>query len=357
MRLYRRGDVWWADFWHQGRRIRRSSFTTDETAAREWADTLKASLWRQSKLGERPSVSWETAVLDWLEEKKDKASLADDKDRLRWLSKHLKSHALDEITTRLLTQLARKLSKSGLANGTVNRYMAAASGILQHAKAQEWLPAVPKIPHLEEPQYRIRFLKDEEEADRLIAELPEHVAEMSRFALATGMRRHNVTHLEWSQVDLRRRGAWCHPDEMKAGRPLWCHFNADALTVLRERRDALAARRKAGKATPGEERWVFPYRGAPVHDITTRAWHDACKRAKVHDFTFHDFRHTWASWHVQRGTPPQVLKELGGWATLEMVMKYAHLAPSHVERWAENVARPTRHKTGTTKKKAARKSA
>lgn len=351
MRLYRRGDTWWADFWHQGRRVRRSSGTADETAAREWADTLKASLWRQSKLGERARVSWEAAVLDWLDEKKDKASLADDKDRLRWLSKHLKGKALDEITTRLLTQLARKLSKSGLANGTVNRYMAAASAILHHARAQEWLAAVPKIPHLDEPRYRIRFLADEAEADKLIAELPAHVRALSRFALATGMRRHNVTDLEWSQVDLRRRGAWYHAEEMKGGRPLWCHFNADALAVLREQRAAAEARRKAGKALPGEARWVFPYRGAPVHDVTTRAWHEACKRAGIHDFTFHDWRHTWASWHVQRGTPLNVLQQLGGWQSIDMVQKYAHLAPSHVAKWADNVAR----NRAQPKKKATKK--
>lgn len=346
MRLYRRGAIWWADFWHQGRRVRRSSFTADETAAREWADTLKASLWRESKLGERPRVSWDTAVLDWLADHADKASIEDDKDRLRWLSKEgkLAGAALDEITTRVLTKLARKLSKRGLANGTVNRYMAAASAILNFAHAQEWLPAVPKIPHLEEPRFRIRFLKDEEEADKLIAELPDHVKAKSRYALASGMRRHNVTHLEWSQVDLRRRGAWYHPDEMKGGKPLWCHLNADAIAVLR---DQQRAQRRA------PSRWVFPYRGEPVHDVTTRAWHEACARAGVHDFTFHDWRHTWASWHVQRGTPLEVLQQLGGWSTLEMVQKYAHLAASHVERWAGNVARNRSQSRKRPSKKAA----
>lgn len=340
MRLYRRGGVWWADFgrW-KGQRLRRSSFTTDEAAAREWADTTKASLWRQAKLGERPSVSWDHAVLDWLEEKKDKASITDDKDRLRRLTKHLRGRGLEQITTRLLREIARKLSKEGLANGTVNRHLAAASGVLHHAREQEWLAAVPKIPYLQEPKVRIRFLKDEAEADRLIAELAPHVAQMSRFALACGMRRHNVTHLEWANVDLRRRGAWYHPDEMKAGKPLWCAFNADAMAVLREQQAARELRRREGKLLPGEEAWVFPYRGAPVHDITTRAWHEACARAEIRDFTFHDWRHTWASWHVQRGTPLQALKELGGWQTIDMVMKYAHLAPHHVSKWADNVAR------------------
>lgn len=355
MRLYRRGDVWWADFWHQGRRVRRSSGTTDETAAREWADTLKASLWRQSRLGERPAVTWDAAVLDWIEEKKDKASLADDKDRLRWLSKHLKGRRLEEISTALLTQLARNLTRAGRANGTVNRYLAAASAIVHHAHARGWVQAAPKIPYLQEPRFRLRFLEDEEEADKLIAALPVHVRPLARFALATGMRRHNVTHLEWRQVDLRRRGAWYHPDEMKAGKPLWCHFNADALEVLREQRAAIDARRKAGKLLPGEERWVFPYRGKPVHDVTTRAWHAACKAVgiteRLGDFTFHDLRHTWASWHVQRGTPRDVLKELGGWQSLEMVEKYAHLAPSHVARWADNVARNRAQR----KKKATKK--
>lgn len=40
--------------------------------------------------------------------------------------------------------------------------------------------------------------------------------------------------------------------------------------------------------------------------------------------------HTWASWHVQSGTSLQELMELGGWATLEMVMRYAHLAADHL---------------------------
>lgn len=341
MRLYRNGTNWWADFWHNGRRVRRSSGTPDEADAQEWADTLKASLWRESKLGERPRVSWDAAVLDWLEEKKEKASLSDDKDRLRWLTANgLRGVALDSITTGTLKGLARKLSKSGLANGTVNRHMAAASAILHYSRDQEWLAAVPKIPHKSEPRRRIRFLKDEAEADRLLAELPPHVAQMSRFALAAGLRRHNVTHLEWDQVDLRRRGAHYHPDEMKAGKPLWCAFNQDAIDVLLEQQ---------GK----DKRWVFPYRGGPVHDVTTRAWHEACARAGIADFTFHDWRHTWASWHTQRGTPLEVLKELGGWATLEMVQKYAHLAQSHVSSWADNVAR----KRTPPKKKAAKKAA
>lgn len=36
---------------------------------------------------------------------------------------------------------------------------------------------------------------------------------------------------------------------------------------------------------------------------------------------------------AQRGTPLQVLKELGGWETLEMVQRYAHLSADHLAHW------------------------
>ncbi|WP_155238426.1 tyrosine-type recombinase/integrase, partial [Kingella kingae] len=34
---------------------------------------------------------------------------------------------------------------------------------------------------------------------------------------------------------------------------------------------------------------------------------------------------------VQKGVPLLVLKEMGGWEKLEMVMRYAHLAAEHLD--------------------------
>jgi len=46
-----------------------------------------------------------------------------------------------------------------------------------------------------------------------------------------------------------------------------------------------------------------------------------------------DLRHTWASWHVQAGTPLNVLQELGGWSDYSMVPRYAHLSPEHLAKF------------------------
>jgi integrase len=71
---------------------------------------------------------------------------------------------------------------------------------------------------------------------------------------------------------------------------------------------------------------VFAYKGNPVTRANNHAWEKALTRAGITDFRWHDLRHTWASWHVQNGTPLHVLKELGGWADLTMVLRCAHLS-------------------------------
>ena len=63
----------------------------------------------------------------------------------------------------------------------------------------------------------------------------------------------------------------------------------------------------------------------------------ALRRAGIDDFRFHDLRHTWASWLVQAGVPLSVLQEMGGWESIEMVRRYAHLAPNHLTEHARQI--------------------
>lgn len=62
-----------------------------------------------------------------------------------------------------------------------------------------------------------------------------------------------------------------------------------------------------------------------------------CRRAGIEDFRFHDLRHTWASWLIQSGVPLSVLQEMGGWESIEMVRRYAHLAPNHLTEHARKI--------------------
>lgn len=193
----------------------------------------------------------------------------------------------------------------------------------------EWLDKAPQVRMLSEPRRRIRFLA-REEAQQLLAELPSHLADMAAFSLATGLRRANVTGLQWSQVDLARRIGWVHPDQAKARKAIAVPLNAEAISLLTK---------QIGK----HPTHVFSFRGKPITQVSTKAWYSALERSGIEDFRWHDLRHTWASWHVQGGTPLFALQELGGWESPEMVRRYAHMAADHLAPYADRLE-PLREK-------------
>lgn len=158
---------------------------------------------------------------------------ADDLYLLRWLDPHLKGKLLETINRDLIETLKAKRKQEGVSNARTNRMLALLRSILRRAEREwEWIERAPAIRLLSEPKRRIRWLTFAE-AERLIAECPEHLADMVRFSLATGLREANVTGLCWTQVELTRRVAWIHPDQAKARRAIGVPLNTDAVLVLR----------------------------------------------------------------------------------------------------------------------------
>ena len=117
-------------------------------------------------------------------------------------------------------------------------------------------------------------------------------------------------------MDRVRGMAWIHPDESKSRKVIAVPLNEDALAILKRRQRS-------------HPEFVFTYRGNPVARITSKAWAAALQRANITDLRWHDLRHTWASWRVQSETSLQELKELGGWSSFDVVLRYAHLVADH----------------------------
>lgn len=326
MSLRKRGGIWWIDVVApHGERVRRSAGTANKALAQEFHDRFKSELWRISHLGQKPRHTWNEAVVRWLKEQSHKATAKEDVTKLRWLDQFLGGKELAAISRAMVDKITDAKLAQGHSNATVNRTLEVLRAILRRCVNDwEWLDRAPQVRMLKEPIRRIRFLTKEEATD-LLAELPEHLADMAAFSLATGLRASNVTGLQWSQVDLARRLAWVHPDQAKARRAIPVPLNADAVLLVRK---------QLGKHLTH----VFSFRGKPVTQVSTKAWYAGLKRAGIKDFRWHDLRHTWASWHVQNGTPLFALQELGGWESAEMVRRYAHLAADHLAPYAERLS-------------------
>lgn len=298
MSLYKRGSTWWAYITHGGRRIRVSCGTSEKSSAQRFHDELRAELWKERRGG------YVHSTLDaWAKDKGES-----DRYHVGKLKRLIEDDPLDGLDPAAIAKLLPKNA------GTFNRY----ANVLSAA-------GVVKIKRRKNPPSRIRWLTAEEWT-ALRAELPEHWVPMADFAIATGLRRANVFWLEWGQVDMTRRKAWVHADEAKAGEAIGIPLNAAAMAVLEAQR---------GRS----DVWVFPMKdGNPLTKIKTRDWKAAVRRAGIAACTFHDLRHTWATWHIMGGTPLEVLKRLGGWKDLRMVLRYSHLADSFVDQYAENAA-------------------
>lgn len=325
MSLFKRKDSpknWWVKISHNGRTVQKSTGTADEAKALEFHDKLKASLWDQERLGIKPRYSWQEAVVRYLAETRSKASTDTDKIHLRWLDRYLSGLMLDEINRDEIEKVMAKRIAEKVANSTVNRTMEVVRAVLRKAAYDwEWLERVPRVRMLPEPKRRIRWIT-KDEANRLINALPSHLAAMVRLSLETGLRKANVTGLQWSQVDLARRTAWIHPDQAKARKAIAVPLSIAAVEVIRE---------QFGKHVTH----VFSYKGNSVTQVNTKTWRKTLEKVGISDFRWHDLRHTWASWHVQSGTPLHVLQELGAWESVEMVRKYAHLSSDHLTQYVD----------------------
>jgi integrase len=289
-------------------------------------DKLKAEAWRVKVLNEKPKRLWQEATDRWILEQGHKRSITTDVEHIKRLNTYLLDKSLSEINLDFIDQFKSDRLKEEVQPATINRSLAVLRAILNRAKKEwRWIDDVPYIRLLTVNNERIRWIT-QTEATRLLKELPPHLRAMAQFSLATGLREKNVVELKWSQIDMSRKCAWIGAGQAKGKRGIAVPLNQDALNAILSQ-------------TGQNHEFVFGYKGKPVVRTNNHAWRKALIRAGINDFRWHDLRHTWASWHVQNGTPLHVLKELGSWKDMSMVMRYAHLSADHLAAFASKVER------------------
>ncbi len=209
--------------------------------------------------------------------------------------------------------------------GTYNRHRARVLGILELSDVQVKLP-MKKIV-----EYK-RNLLTREQWEELRVELQPHMLPMATFALFTGLRQANVLSMQWSRIDLKRKAMWVEAPDAKGKKAIGIPLSIEAINAL--------------LSVQGQHpEFCFTYQGHPVTEIKT-AFMAACVRASVGrlsasghyaGFTWHGFRHTFATWHFQAGTPDAIIEKLGGWKTASMLDKYRHHATEQLAGHVNNI--------------------
>jgi integrase len=189
-------------------------------------------------------------------------------------------------------------------------------------KAVEWemveeevLKRVRKVKLLPDDSKRLRYLS-KEECQELINACEPHLRPIVITALNTGMRKSEILNLKWDNVDLKH--GFILLDRTKNNERREIPIN----DTLRSTLQSIPRRLDVP--------YVFfdPVTGKPYQSVK-RSFATALRRAKIHDFRFHDLRHTFASHLVMAGVDLTTVKELLGHKKLTMTLRYSHLVPSH----------------------------
>jgi integrase len=272
--------------------------------------------------------------------------------QLGWWKEQIGAYTLADVTPALLSEYRSKLASEPLptkaqnpavdtapkyrSSATVVRYMAALSHAFTVAvKEWQWLDDSPmrKVSKPKEPRGRVRFLSDDERA-RLLTACRESSNTLLYpavvLALSTGMRQGEILGLYWRDPK--------HPPEHRAwgvvdvpGGRIVLH-----LTKNGERRvvplvgHALECVKELAKVRRLGTDLLFPSKADPNEPIDLRQpWEKALEKAEIHDFRFHDLRHSAASYLAMNGASLAEIAETLGHKTLQMVKRYSHLSEAH----------------------------
>jgi len=319
----------WVSGTVRGQRLRESTGTDDPALAEEYRSKREADLYRAAVHGARPQVAFAAAAESYIVNSgpHSPATLA----RLRRLLIAIGPKAqVAEIDQQRIDVVAAKLLR--LTSGQATRLREVTTpirAILTHAARRGWCD----MPNFEAPAAsppRTEWLTPAE-ADAVAQNAAPHLQPLVLFLIGTGARLGEALALEWPDVDLTHARARLRDTKNGADRNLeLCPRVVAALSRLQHRIGHVFRTRAGRRYEPRLEQG-----GGQIKT----AWATALRRAGLSKraITPHTCRHTWATWHAAIHRDPQLLRHEGGWSSLALVDRYAHLAPrtmaAEMEAW------------------------
>ena len=240
----------------------------------------------------------------------------------------------DGIIATHLVPFFGKIKLAEIRRGDVQQYITQRSGeasaasivkevnVIKHilGLAVEWdLIPVNHAHRLKTPKPaagRVRYLQPTE-LRAVLQACPEWLRPIAGLAVSTGMRRGEILGLRWLDID--RSGRRIMLPQTKNGEGRIVYLNKLAQQALG------AVECEGVKATDR----VFN-ESQMVGDYVTQSFAKSCREVGIVDFSFHDLRHTAASWMRMGGADIHTVAQVLGHKDLRMAARYQHLSPAFV---------------------------
>src|SRR5262245_12879434 len=311
-----------------------------------WCPLIEA---QQARAHAKESRQREQARVTFAEHAKDfigwakvnHRSWAKDDSRLSRVTPVLGQKKLDEITTANVEHFLASLREGerAVSPASVNRYRDLLSGLSKRAMRLGLVAANPVrgIPKLRESGRRLVYLPPNGPEEGALREvLPLELRPPFTLSLHTGLRWSEQRALRWQDVDVL--SGQITVGRSKNGTSRQVPMNAVVRSMLFD----LSAQRKRPD-DPDEPIFDGAYRTVArlfshaVRQAQTALRTTGKDASRLEGYTWHSNRHSFASRLVMAGVDLRTVQELGGWKTLGMVLRYSHLAPSHLQAAVERL--------------------
>ncbi|MEK9877683.1 MAG: site-specific integrase, partial [Betaproteobacteria bacterium] len=272
--LIKRSGIWHIDKQINGRRICKTTGTTDR---REAEQILRQEIQYLSNRKPIPieSRTFGEAAVKWTEDNLHRKSIDRDVQDLRQVLPYLGESPLKQVHQLTLEPFMKKRKSEGVSSSTVKRAVSTVSRVLQYAHkvyrdefGEPWLDVLPSFKVPEWSKARERYCLSLEEVTCLESALSPELRLIMHFLLNTGLRDAELRNLRWDMEEEPVDGClvFLLPGTLVKNvtdRLVFC--NAVASRIVNRQR-AL-----------GSE-WVFPVRGKMRKSrIGSSGWRDGRK--------------------------------------------------------------------------------
>lgn len=304
-------EHWHIDYRREGKRIRQA--VKDARNRGEALIALQAAVTMATQGGQESQRTAELmpfgAFADkYLDEyaKSEKTSWKTDEYKLRAVRAFLGETRMNAISELKIREFRESRLAAGIARTTTNRYLALLKKMFNWAISRKLLTANPvkgiKM-FSEKDTARDRVLRADEE-ERLFAALTPRIRPFVLTLLHTGLRYREALGLTWDNVDLVRRRIKVERTKSKRARII--PINSALFEAL------------AGLRAKSSGPRVFPFKSVRT------GFENACERAGLADFTFHDLRRTFGTRLLERGVDIVTIQKLYGHSSVLVTQQYLH---------------------------------
>lgn len=323
----------WYVQWFEGGRSRRVSTRT--------ADDAEAALFLAAfslEAAEEPVADLSIGqALDWYFDTYAKGLMRPDSAELaiKYLKPFFGATRAGALSLQMQERYVEHRREKGAGQESIRRDLSVLAAALNRAVKYKKLDRAPPYLTVQPSPPRERWLTRSEVA-RLLVQMRKpvrhkrhnHVILFTRLALYTGARTGAILDLTWDRVDFSTGLI----DFRVPGRKITRKARTVAPMTKRVRRMLLHAKKHARGPH------VISWAGQRI-DRVAKAVISHAEKAKIHNFSPHVLRHTFASWAVQRRVPIYMIGKALGQTAASTTARYAKLAPDDVLDAMERAAR------------------